>query len=112
MPNLYIPPEGVYFRLLGYSSQRVLFSRILLEPEVYHIPFDEVKADQWFSLIHGHGKREGLFAIKGRFSGKVLFSRTHTMPYVGHVEGNGTYDDKSVFFVFKMYGSTDSHALL
>ena len=112
MSNFYIPPEGVYFRLLGYSSQRVLFSRTHLEPQVYHIPFDEVYDDQWFSLIHGHGKREGLFAIKGRRSDKVLFSRTHTKPYVWHVEGNGTYDDKSVFFVLKIHGLTDSRASL
>ena len=99
MSNFYIPPEGLYFRLLGYVSQRVLFSRTTLDPQVSHIPFDQIYDDQWFSLIYGTGKYDGMFAVKGKKTGKVLYSRTHSTPYVWHVDGNGAYEDKSVSFI-------------
>lgn len=97
MSNFYIPPEGVYFRLLGYASQRVLFSRTHLEPQVSHIGVESVHDDQWFSLVHGTGAHEGLFLVRGKKTGKILFSRTHSKPYVWHIDGNGKHEDKSVF---------------
>ncbi|KAJ3485529.1 hypothetical protein NLI96_g4885 [Meripilus lineatus] len=91
--DLYIPPHGIYFRLLGYVSQNVIFSRTAQEPQVGQIPVESVYSDQWFTLIHGTGNRKGTYAIKGKVSGNVLFSREGPAPNVGHVAGNGQYDD-------------------
>lgn len=94
--DLYIPPQGIYFRLLGYVSENVIFSRTAQEPQVGQIPVQSVHSDQWFTLIHGTGNRKGTYAIKGKVSGNVLFSRVKASPYVGHIGGNGQYDDKYV----------------
>lgn len=92
--DLYIPPEGIYFRLLGYVSQRVIYSRTHAEPQVGLHPFEESYDDQFFTLIHGTGERKGTYAIKSKVTGNVLFSRTHAPPNVGHTPGNGQYNDK------------------
>ncbi|KAK0452578.1 hemolytic lectin LSLb [Armillaria borealis] len=91
---MYIPPQGIYFRLVGYHSQHVLFSRDHADPEFWHCK-GPVWEDQFFTLIHGTGSRLGLYAIKSKRIGKVLFSRTSEEPFVGHrdVHGNGTYSD-------------------
>jgi len=94
--KLYIPPQGLYFRLLGYDSQRVLFSRTHAEPQVFHHPVAYEYNDQYFTLVPGTGVRKGLYLIKSKQTDKVLFSRTHAVPNVWHVDGNGDYDDKSV----------------
>ena len=91
--QLYIPPRGIGFRIVGYVSQQVIYSRNSPDPQVGQVAVDRVYPDQTFELIHGTGNRAGLYAIKGRESGKVLFSRS-TDPKIGHVSGNGTYDDK------------------
>ncbi|KDR66599.1 hypothetical protein GALMADRAFT_232450 [Galerina marginata CBS 339.88] len=91
--DFYIPPEGLFFRLLGYYSSRVLVSRTHAQPEVFHHPRTETFEDQFFQLIHGTGKHAGYFAIKGKLTNKVLFSRNSSNPHVGHVDGNGAYDD-------------------
>ncbi|KAI0315459.1 hemolytic lectin [Amylostereum chailletii] len=93
MSEIYIPPNGLYFRLLGYASQRVLFSRSHAEPQVWHHPVDSEYEDQYFTLIHGTGSRKGLYAIKSKRTGKVLFSRTLQDPNVWHVDGDGKYND-------------------
>ena len=49
--------------------------------------------DQWFTVLHNDGDRPGRYAIKGRTSGRVLFSRSES-PRVGHIEGDGLYEDK------------------
>ena len=90
----YIPPEGVRFRLVGYVSQRAIFSRYTPDPTVWHhnVSYGEY-ADQWFTLIHGRGDHAGRYAIKGQITGKVLYSRKKSPP-VGHIEGGGKYEDK------------------
>ncbi|KZS99944.1 hemolytic lectin LSLb [Laetiporus sulphureus 93-53] len=94
MRDIYIPPEGLYFRLLGYASKHVLFSRTNALPEFGHsAEIDDDDASQYFSLIHGTGKNAGLYAIKGKMTGNVLFSRTHMDPRVGHIGGDGKYGD-------------------
>ena len=95
--DLYIPPRGIGFRLVGYASQYVIFSRTTAEPQVGHIPSDQKAQDQFFELIHGTGKHAGLYAIKGRKSDKVLYSREGPSPDVWHIGGNGSYEDKSAF---------------
>ena len=91
---VFIPPQGLRFRLVGNDSQCAIFSRSNLEPEVGHYNVSNGQfPDQWFTLIHGNGIRSGLFAIKGQVTGKVLFSRSAT-PTVGHIGGDGVYDDK------------------
>lgn len=92
--ELYIPPNGIYFRLLGYNSQQVIYSRTHREPEVGQHPVEEQYDDQFFTLIHGTGDRKGTYAIKSKVTGNVLFSRSHMEPNVGHVAGNGQYNDK------------------
>jgi len=93
MTALYVPPEGLRFRIVGYASQCAIFSRNSPEPEVWHYNISHGDfADQWFTLLHGSGNHKGLYAIKGRVSGKVLFSRSQK-PSVGHIAGNGQYED-------------------
>ncbi|KAI0757737.1 hemolytic lectin [Daedaleopsis nitida] len=92
--ELYIPPPGLAFRILGYASQNVIFSRDHDPSRVGQTPVTEtVWGDQWFTLLHGTGEHAGLYAIKGREYGYVLYSRRNEDPRVYHVEGNGKYND-------------------
>ncbi|KAJ7451332.1 hemolytic lectin [Mycena latifolia] len=92
MSDFYVPPEGIYFRIIGYVSSRALYSRTSKEPTFGGFlasvaPYQ----DQYFSLVKGTGDKGGLFLIKSRETGYVLFSRAHPAPHVGHI--NGRYDD-------------------
>ncbi|KAJ7098520.1 hemolytic lectin [Mycena belliarum] len=94
MADLYIPSEGLFFRLLGYKSNCCIYSRNKNEPRVGHYSMaNGIFADQWFSVITGTGSHAGLHAIKGRESGYVLYSRAKNDPKVNHVAGDGQYDD-------------------
>ena len=92
--SVFIPPEGLRFRLVGYASQCAIFSRNDPEPEVghYHVSHGQFP-DQRFTLLHGKGDRSGLYVIKGELTGKVLFSRS-VKPAVGHVDSDGVHDDR------------------
>ncbi|KAG8985086.1 hypothetical protein FRB94_012017 [Tulasnella sp. JGI-2019a] len=90
--ELYIPPEGIYFRLLGYASQYVIFSHTNAEPQVGQITSQDY-SDQLFVLIHGTEGRKGTYGIKSKATGNVLFSRPRQSPNVGHISGNGQYND-------------------
>ncbi|KAH7885611.1 hemolytic lectin [Phlebopus sp. FC_14] len=92
MSDFYIPPEGIYFRLLGYVSQKVLFARYV-DPPFGQVPQEPVYEDQYFTLIHGTGAHEGTYVIKSLKTGYVLFSRRTSQPYVGVVSGDGQYSD-------------------
>ncbi|KAI0758163.1 hemolytic lectin [Fomes fomentarius] len=92
--ELFVPPEGLLFRIVGYASQCAIFSRHDQEPQVGHFHtanggFD----DQWFSFLHGSGNNSGLVAIKGRKTGKVLYSRRQDDPRVWHIAGDGAHPD-------------------
>lgn len=92
VPDMFIPPEGINFRLLGCVSQKYLYSRPSNDPTFFHYeegPFD----DQWWHLLHGKGDRAGYYAIQSKYTGKVIFSRTSADPRVGHVDGDGMYKD-------------------
>ncbi|KAK0196670.1 hypothetical protein F5146DRAFT_946624 [Armillaria mellea] len=89
---MYIPPQGIYFRLLGRVSQCVLFARNSPEPLVWQFKGPESE-DQLFTLIHGTGEHAGLYAIKSKATGMVLFSRMSPPPRVGRIEGDGAYQD-------------------
>lgn len=91
--DIYIPPEGIYFRLLGYLSQHVIVSGVGPN-EVHQAPVQNEARNQYFTLIHGTGSRRGRYAIKGRVSNNVLFSRSGPRPNVGHVGGNGQHNNK------------------
>lgn len=91
---LYIPPPGIQFRIWGQSSEQVIFSRTHREPEVGIINAADIYSDHWFTLIHGSGAKKGLYAIKSIHTGKVLFSRRSPEPRVGHIDGDGRYNDK------------------
>jgi hypothetical protein len=100
MTDFYVPPEGIFFRILGNASNRMLYSRSSGKPTFGSIPETSGPyEDNYFSLIMGTGNRNGLFLIKGRQSGMVLYSR-NSSPYVNHAVGNGMYDDKWVFTYF------------
>ncbi|KAI0263019.1 hypothetical protein BC834DRAFT_827940 [Gloeopeniophorella convolvens] len=81
----YIPPEGIYFRLLGLDSRCCIYSRNHKQPEVFHRPlsFGDFE-DEYFTLVHGTGKHSGLYAIKSRATGKVLYSCGGAKSMVGH----------------------------
>ncbi|KAF7301959.1 Hemolytic lectin LSLb [Mycena indigotica] len=92
--TIYIPPPNIYFRLANYLSLHVLYSRTDAQPEVGHTPLgDKPIANQYFSLVPGTGSHDGQYAIKSRETGKVLFSRTKEEPKVGHIDGDGKYND-------------------
>ena len=92
--TLYIPPQGLRFRLIGYASQCAIFSRTTQEPYVghYSVSYGEYPS-QWFTLLHDCEGHPGRYAIKSQVTGKVLFSRRQS-PQVGHVDGDGEYGDK------------------
>ncbi|KAJ7473451.1 hemolytic lectin [Mycena latifolia] len=89
MANFYVPPEGIYFRLIGYVSARALYSRKSQEPTFGSILATEGPyPDNYFSLVKGTGANDGLFLIKNRVSGNVLYSRRSAAPWVGHIHLN------------------------
>lgn len=90
---MYIPPNGLYFRLLGYVSQEVIFARNS-DPKVGCVSYTSEHTDQYFTLIHGTGEHSGKYAIKSKATGYVLFSRRGSQPHVGLVPGDGSYNDK------------------
>lgn len=90
---IYIPPAGVMFRIENKNSKKVLYSSLTAKPPVFHADKAKVEDNQWFYLIHGTGKRQGKYVIKGKESDQVLFSRQHAEPWVAHIGGNGSYDD-------------------
>lgn len=90
---LYIPPHGLQFRIWGYSSEQVIFSRTNNELQVGVWLASPVERDQWFTLIYGTGDNKGLYAIKGIHSGKLLFSSS-VDPRVGHVDRAGSHKDR------------------
>ena len=95
MPSTcYIPPPGLFFRLIGYVSQHAIFSRNAHDAGHSPVSHGE-QSDQWFTLLHDSQNYPGRYAIKGTTSGRVLFSRS-LFPRVGHLEGDGQHDDKSV----------------
>jgi hypothetical protein len=91
--TFYTPPPGFQFRLCGKVSEKALYSSAKIKPAVFHTPRKDVQENQWFYLIHGSGPRAGKFAIKGKESDRVIFSRRHNDPFVDHIGGNGSYDD-------------------
>jgi hypothetical protein len=106
MSELYIPPEGIYFRLLGYNSNCCIYSRKENDPCVWHYDVSHgACADQWFSVLKGTGSHANLYAIKGKDSGKVLYSRANNDPRVYHIDGDGKYEDKLSFFSIRPTGA-------
>ncbi|KAK0491885.1 hemolytic lectin LSLc [Armillaria luteobubalina] len=90
--SIYIPPEGLYFRLFAIESKCVLYSRPRPTPQVWQYKGDQEYEDQLFTLIHGTGNRAGLYAIKGKATGWMLYSRASPDPRVGHVDQNKMTD--------------------
>ncbi|KAA8894423.1 hemolytic lectin [Sphaerosporella brunnea] len=89
---MYIPPKEISFRLRGYSSGYVLYSRKQNEPTFFHYG-GPVYDDQWWQLIPGTGKHAGYYLIKSKFTGNVIWSRNSPDPRIGHIGGNGQYED-------------------
>ena len=83
--TFYVPPPGLFCRLIGYVSQCVSFSRNARDAGHNSVSHGEYP-DQWVTLLHNSGDHPGRYAIKGRTSGRVLFSRGRS-PRVGHIEG-------------------------
>lgn len=95
---LYIPPQDMPVRLVGYHGERGLYQLGEDEIDVGHAPaFDQTAASDhdvmyWY-IIPATGKYQGYNLIKSKWSGRVLYSRTHNSPAVGSVTGDGQYDD-------------------
>ncbi|KAF8662711.1 hypothetical protein AX16_001153 [Volvariella volvacea WC 439] len=108
--HLYMPPHGIYFRIIGRLSRQAIFSRTHQAPQVdvWGSKFD----DQYFTLIHGTGERQGLYAIKSKQTGLVLFSRNAESPFVGHVWGEGHFADNWFKFERGEGQYTDSFRLI
>lgn len=86
------PPERLYFRLLGYKlSGHCVFSSDTFVGHSGASNHDDDQClsngDQWFSDLEGTGTHAGLYVIKGKESGKVLYSRATDDPRVHHVRG-------------------------
>lgn len=50
----------------------------------------------WY-IVPAMGKYQGDYMIKSKWSGRVLYLRTHNSPQVGSVVGDGQYDDNYYF---------------
>ncbi|KAF4234190.1 hypothetical protein CNMCM8980_004040 [Aspergillus fumigatiaffinis] len=85
MSELYIPPDGIYFRLYNDTSKRVLYSRKSGKPEFGHHTVDEEHEDQYFSLVKVLvlGVTIG-YRIKSKVTGKYIFARGSGNPLAGH----------------------------
>lgn len=78
-------PDLGQFRIVGYSSGQVIFSRTHQQPEVGITNILPEYPDHWFTLIPGTGSKEDLYAIKSMHTGKVLYSRRGREPRVSVV---------------------------
>lgn len=70
--NFYIPPKGVYFRLLDHDDQHEHISRNGGGPKLNGNRPEFALGDQYFELLPGSGRREGQYAIKHKDSGELL----------------------------------------
>lgn len=77
-------PDLGQFRIVGYSSGQVIFSRTHQQPKVGITNILPECPDQWFTLIPGTGSKEDLYAIKSVHTG-VLYSRRGREPRVSMV---------------------------
>lgn len=92
MPELYIPPKEISFRLKNKKTEKVLFSRN--KSPGFGQFSGEAFADQWWYLVPGEGANQGWYLVKSRFTENVLFSRTAKTPKVDHTDGNGKWADQ------------------
>jgi hypothetical protein len=109
MTDFYIPPPGVFFRLRGYSSGYVLFSRTHAEPQVFHHPQDSLYDDQFFQLIPGTGEYAGYYNIKGKATDMVLFSLPSGPIRVGHMDAD-IMDERQPATWFRLEPGSGKHA--
>ena len=70
---------------------QAIFSRNNGSPAVGVERQNPSREDQFFTLVHGTGSRQGLYAIRSKATNNVLFSRTHAEPFIGHTPAAG-YD--------------------
>ncbi|KAF3484075.1 hemolytic lectin LSLb [Arthroderma uncinatum] len=98
MPELYLPPKEISFRLKSSVTNYVLYSRDKNDPTFYHYG-GGVADDQWWQLVPGTGTYNGYYLIKSKYTGKVIFSRASPDPRVGHIGGDGMYADN--YFKFE-----------
>jgi len=90
----YIPPPGIYFRMLSPFTSRVIHSK-----NEDNSPLGSWKpapdhtwgpgSAGWFSLIPGTGDFEGKYLIRSRKTGKYIYSKAPPIPdkqRVGHCD--------------------------
>jgi hypothetical protein len=92
MPDFYIPPKDIMFRLRNKKTEKVLFSRT--KSPAFGQFGGEAFADQWWYLEPGTGGNEGWYLVKSAFTKNCLFSRSAKKPYVDHTDGNGKWADQ------------------
>jgi hypothetical protein len=94
------PPEGVYFRIIGFVTGNPVYSRTSGDPTFSSLNGPERADDQYFSLVKVTGKFENQYRIRGKKSEKYIFSRTSS-PTVGHVFGDHADTCVSYYFSFR-----------
>ncbi|KAK4457629.1 hypothetical protein QBC42DRAFT_212215 [Cladorrhinum samala] len=92
MSTPFIPPQGLYFRLQGVLSGKVLACQ-KSEDKVSHQDESNGNEDPWFTLVPGTGGNAGYYLIKNWKTGTTLFSRDHREPRVGHTGLEGRWPD-------------------
>lgn len=106
MTTKYIPPQKIYFRLLGVDSNRVLVSRTSQQPNVTSHPVDKKNEDQFFELIPVNNLGSDIYyLIKAKASKMFLHSRYKPNPRIGHNDDG----DKAKNW-FKLEFGTGKHA--
>ncbi|KAI0634492.1 hypothetical protein C8Q77DRAFT_1073061 [Trametes polyzona] len=109
---MYIPLNGIFFRLVGRKSGLAIYSNDAKQPKVSHTEPHPKSKDQIFTLIYGTGDRAGLWfkivegtgACEGAFrmilpaSGTEIYSSKRINTRFGNLEG---YEDiTDAFFEF------------
>jgi len=86
MTKSYIPPPGLYFRLLAADAPRVMFSRTWQTPYVDTHPANDPYDDQFFELIPSvkNPGSDTLYLVKSKATKMFLYSRYRRYPLVGH----------------------------
>lgn len=95
--ELYIPPEGLSFRLQNYKSNLAIYSRRSPDPQFFHYTSGEY-GDQYWTLIPGKGKHTGYFRIENCASKYAIYSRFSQDLQFFHYTSSD-YDDQYWTFI-------------
>jgi len=92
---MYIPPEGIYFRLLNHADKRVMASVSTTPYNVSMTDSKKTSDNQYFTLIPGVGGHKGEYAIRSK---EGRFLATHDGAAAPFVDTNKSYDHDQTWF--------------